>query len=45
MAAALPHQAFAAEGHYDAMLLNGIDSRFPESTIAYMRRRGERPGD
>jgi carbonic anhydrase len=39
LAAALPRQAFAAEGQYDALLLNCIDPRFPENTLAYMRKR------
>lgn len=39
LSAALPRQAFAAEGHYEAMLLNCIDPRFPEPTIVYMRKR------
>ncbi len=39
LAATLPRQVRAAEGHYDAMLLNCIDPRFPENNIAYMRKR------
>ncbi len=33
MLAAFPSIAFAAEGNYEAMLLNCIDPRFPEPTI------------
>ena len=39
LASSLPRGAAAAEGHYEAMLLNCIDPRFPENTIAYMRKR------
>ena len=39
LAASLPRNVMAAEGHYEAMLLNCIDPRFPENTIAYMRKR------
>ena len=37
--AAFPSLAFAAEGNYEAMLLNCIDPRFPEPTINYMHGR------
>ena len=37
--AAIPSLAFAAKGHYEAMLLSCIDPRFPEPTIRYMERR------
>ena len=40
VSAMLPRQARAAEGNYEAMLLNCIDPRFPEPTSAYMRQRG-----
>ena len=40
LAATLPRQVWAADGNYDAMLLNCIDPRFPEPTINYMRGRG-----
>jgi carbonic anhydrase len=36
---AFPSLAFAAEGHYDAMLVTCIDPRFPEPTIKYMEGR------
>jgi hypothetical protein len=36
---AFPSLAFAAEGHYDAMLVTCIDPRFPEPTIRYMEGR------
>ena len=36
---AIPSLAFAAEGHYEAMLLTCIDPRFPEPTIKYMEGR------
>jgi carbonic anhydrase len=35
----LPRLTLAASGKYEAMLLNCIDPRFPEPTIAYMRQR------
>jgi carbonic anhydrase len=38
--AAYPHLAFAAEGHYEAMVLSCIDPRFPEPTLNYMKSRG-----
>jgi carbonic anhydrase len=37
--ASLPAFSFAAEGHYEAMLLTCIDPRFPEPTIKYMESR------
>ena len=39
LAATLPRMTWAAEGHYEAMVLSCIDPRFPEPTIAYMRGR------
>ncbi len=39
MAAVMPKLGWAAEGHYDALLLYCLDPRFPEPTIAYMRSR------
>jgi len=39
LATVLPSFAFAATGHYDAMLLACIDPRFPEPTIKYMEGR------
>lgn len=38
--AALSGAAMAAEGNYEAMLLNCIDPRFPELTLNYMKGRG-----
>ncbi len=37
--AAIPSLAFAAEGHYEAMLLTCIDPRFPAPTMKYMEGR------
>lgn len=39
LAAALPSLAFAASGHYEAMLLTCIDPRFPVPTATYMKHR------
>ncbi|HEY7230860.1 MAG TPA: carbonic anhydrase [Pseudolabrys sp.] len=39
LATTVPSFAFAATGHYDAMLLACIDPRFPEPTIKYMESR------
>jgi hypothetical protein len=39
LVAAFPSLAFAAEGHYDAMLLTCIDPRFPGPTMKYMASR------
>ena len=39
LVAALPSLAFAASGHYEAMLLTCIDPRFPQPTIDYMKSR------
>ncbi len=37
---AMSGTAMAAEGNYEAMLLNCIDPRFPELTSSYMKSRG-----
>jgi carbonic anhydrase len=39
VAVALPGLAWAAEGHYEAMVLSCIDPRFPEPTLDYMKSR------
>jgi len=39
LVAAMPGQAFAAEGNYDAMVLTCIDPRFPAPTLGWAQQR------